>query len=129
MRATKGAAPEPQLALPSAPVLDKYGLHAEACECARCHIGYRPTPAERDRARRQWEHMERARAKAASDGLALTKDEERNAMATMRLEEEEKRTIEYLRRLTKPIERPATDEEMDELRRANGLPPRRKDRP
>lgn len=115
-----------QLRLPGAVKLDPWGTHAYECECARCELGARPTPAERDRLRRTWEAMQAARKKAAGDGLPLTKDEERHVEATVRLEVTERETAERIARMVKPVERPATPEELAALKAEFGFGPKKK---
>lgn len=122
MPSTPAVGPK-QIKLPSAPVYDRYGLHAEACECARCGTGFAPTHGDRMRARAAWERTE-ARKKREADrqakGLGPTKTQARNAA-------DEAATIETLKRMAAPVERPATPEELAELRRQFPALTRRKD--
>lgn len=110
-----------QLPLPSAPVLDKYGLHAGECECARCALGYRPTSAERWNARATWERIEAARLKAKVKAAEQTTQEKHAATTWERLQETNRETAERLARVTAPVVRPATDEELDELKKLYGF--------
>ncbi len=43
--------------------IDETGLHAEDCDCAKCEVGLRPTPAERAAARRALALAAAARAR------------------------------------------------------------------
>jgi hypothetical protein len=43
---------------------DETGLHAEDCPCLLCETGYRPTPRERELARRAYLAAKRAREAA-----------------------------------------------------------------
>jgi hypothetical protein len=44
-------------------ITDDTGLHAEACGCLRCELGYRPTPRERELARRALAEAAAAKAR------------------------------------------------------------------
>jgi len=114
-----------QLALPSAPRLDKYGLHAEGCECARCGLGFKPTPRERLLARQAFERAQQREIEEAKAKQAGT-PEARSLSRRERLDERTKETAEWIKRQTAPVERPATPEELDELRQLHGFKPRRK---
>jgi len=122
---TTGPSSPTQLPLPAAPKLDTYGLHAYDCECVRCELGARPSPAEREIARRVWERAEAAKreaelklkreAEAAAAPPPAKPDKWQRAKAR---EEEARREIEKLRR---PVERPATPEELDALKAEFGF--------
>ena len=45
---------------------DETGLHSIDCECVRCDAGYKPTPGEREVARRALAHRLAAAARAAA---------------------------------------------------------------
>lgn len=116
---------------PAAPLLDRYGLHAESCECARCVLGYRPTPRERDVYRRIYEATERRRAeeaKRAADGLPPHKTKTDRAIARRAaLDAAEREGSALVREIEQAAAAPVPPaDEMDELRAAAGLPPRRK---
>ncbi len=118
-----------QLSLPRAPILDRWGLHAEDCECARCALGFRPSRDERWRSRQAAEAAEARRKKVADAAAQQTKEDEKRAVTWVRLGIAERDTAEMLKRLTAPVERPATDAELDELKRAYGFKTRRRERP
>lgn len=108
-----------QLPFPSAPVLDRTGMHAETCECARCNLGFRPTREERYRARLAYEQAERVRKRAAEEAAAGPRPlrgraEKRRALAE-RLAASDRATTEMIERLSAPVE-PATPEQWEELR-------------
>jgi len=121
-RSTKGAGPGSQLALPAAPRFDRYGLHAEECECARCALGYRPTVRERTLAVQTWEARQRRELAEAQAAEVDTRAQSRAERCRAREEE----TNEIIKRITAPVERPATAEELAELRREHGFKPRRR---
>jgi hypothetical protein len=115
-----------QLPIPQAPKLDRYGLHDHDCECARCVLGFRPSIAQRDLARRNWERAERAKAEAAKAAAQPKPTAKADARAAA-FAREEKRTDEYIASVNRPPERPATPAELAELRAAYPrLRPRRK---
>lgn len=117
MPSTPGSGRGSQLPLPQAPKLDRYGLHAYECECGRCALGYRPTPREREAARSTWERAEakrKAEAERAAKGLPKAEKVKRRVAA---FRQEEKFTDEVIRKLNEPVERPATPDELAELRR------------
>jgi hypothetical protein len=113
-----------QLAL-SAPVLDRYGLHARECACTRCEMGQRPSEAARSHAR--WAHEKAAtrerEAKAKADGAPVVA--EKRLVKAERAAERERETREYIERVNAPVQRPATEEELRELRREFGLETRK----
>jgi hypothetical protein len=115
-----------QVRLPSAPRIDETGLHHLDCECARCALGFRPTRLERDRQRFLCERAAAARAKAKADAAKVSKEEEKSALTWERLAEQEKATIERIAAVTRPVQRPATPEELAELKAEFGFGPRRK---
>lgn len=124
-----GSSQPAQLPLPSAPKFDRYGMHAHECECARCGLGFRPSIAERDAARRSWERMEKRRADAVAQAAAGTK-EGKASRRKAAWAEAEKYTDQIIGRLTAPVERPATPEELAALKREfPNLTTKRKDRP
>ena len=123
----KGAAPDrAQLPLPSAPRIDGDGLHAEDCECARCALGFRPTRAERWNAHMAREIREKAQRAAELKAAEVAKEDVKRAVTWRRLEVQERDTAEMLKAMTKPVERPATAEELDELKKQYGFRPRRR---
>lgn len=118
-----------QLALPQAPRFDRYGQHAHECECARCNLGFRPTPTQRDAARRAFERMEQRR-KAEADRIAAglgAKAKKRSARAEG-WREREKHTDEMIGKLSAPVVRPATADELAEMKREFPNLRRRRDR-
>lgn len=101
------------------------GLHADDCACARCEAGYRPTIAQRWAAKRAHDL-----AAAAAKAVQLT--DAQKARASLRAQEARERLLEEERATDARVKalREAqanawvpTDEELAELRRANGLPP------
>lgn len=104
-----------QQPLPLAPKFDRYGLHAYDCECARCALGYRPTVAERDHARRVWERAERAKAEAAKQATQPKPISKALARADA-FRAAEKRTTETIKRMNEPAKEPATPAQLAELR-------------
>lgn len=122
-----------QLALPGAPKFDRFGLHAEDCECARCGLGYRPSKEERRLAEQVHARAERARreeeakraAGAATPGVSPAEAKHRRHHE--RMQAGMKATREYLERLSAPVVRPATEEELAEMRREFALRFKRKD--
>jgi hypothetical protein len=112
----------------AAPKFDAYGLHADDCECARCAAGHRPSLAQRWAARAAFERAhQRTKVTAALD----TKDARKAEVASRTAAKLESAAAELARKIHEERElrarcRPLTDEEMNELRRENGLRPRRK---
>lgn len=104
-----------QQPLPLAPKFDRYGLHAHECECARCQLGYRPTVAERDHARRVWERAEAAKA-AAVKAAAQPKPIGKALARADAFRAAEARTAEAIKRMNEPAKEPATPEQLAELR-------------
>lgn len=136
MRSRKTSAPPSsgeQLALPARAKFDRYGLHAEDCECLRCELGARPSPKEREIARRVWERAEAAKREAAAkaakeaEAAALGPGEVKHRAHAERLREREEKTRRYLEEQRRPVERPATPEELEELKRQFGFKARRRD--
>ena len=107
--------------------LDRYGMHATDCQCMRCEAGYRPTLQQRENARRSFEAAEqRRRAKEAKDAKAAGEAPkkltqwERDAAAF-------EQTDRDIRKMSAVPERPATPEELAELKKQFGFGPRGKD--
>jgi hypothetical protein len=131
-RSKTGAGPTlpRQLALPGAPKLDRTGVHAVECECARCGLGYRPSKAERELARQHYDRAEQRRKEeaarvAAGDAPPVSPAEVKHQRAAERLKHREAETREYLAALHRPVVRPATPEELDELKRLHGFKTRK----
>lgn len=124
MPSTKGDGPGRQLKLPAAPKFDATGLHAHECECARCALGFRPTIAQRDAARRALarRQAEKASAAAASalDVRKEKKAEDRRAWFASRAAE----TDRELEKFRGPVVVPPADE-LRALREAFGLQTKR----
>lgn len=120
MPSIKGDVPTgSQIALPQAPKLDRYGLHAYECECQRCAMGYRPTAGQRDAARWAFERAERAKAEAAkraAEGDGAKKGSKAKARADA-FKADERYTDQLIAKMNQPVLRPATPEELAELRR------------
>lgn len=119
MPSIKGAGPteRAQLRIPQAPRFDRYGLHSEDCECTKCDLGMRPSPGERWAARAAWERAEERRKKEAERAAAgLPKRERKRQAHAAALAEQEKFTDHLIAKLNKPVERPATADELAELR-------------
>jgi hypothetical protein len=115
-----------QLRLPAAPKLDRYGLHAYECECTRCEMGARPSRQEREIAQRSFERAEKARREeeariARGEPAPVAPAEVKHKAAHERLQERERRTREEMARVRKPVERPATEEELAQLKREFGF--------
>jgi hypothetical protein len=112
-----------------APKLDRYGLHALDCECLRCTAGYRPTARQRENARRVFEAAE-ARKKAEREAAAKAAGGKAAKVRLSQWERDEagrKQTDAILRRLAAPVVRPATTEELAELKKLWGFGPGGKD--
>jgi hypothetical protein len=108
----------------SAPKFDRYGLHAEACECARCLLGFRPTMSNRWAARAAWERAEAKRLaekEAAEKSAASKRPKKATVPLWERHEAERKQTEESIARMAAPVVRPATDEELAELKKEFGF--------
>jgi len=103
-----------QLPIPHPRKIDRYGLCAQECECARCNLGFRPSIAERDAARRAWERFEQKR-KADAAGTT-TKAGEKTERRRAAFRGEEQFTDHLISKLTAPVERPATPEELEALK-------------
>jgi hypothetical protein len=121
--------PAQQLPLTSAPKLDAYGLHSDDCECGRCALGYRPSMRDRHLARAAAEERERRRKQQEAKDAAATRDAAKHLATWQRLEAQVRVTKDEIKRMTAPVQRRATDQELDELKREFGFRPRRKDRP
>ncbi len=113
----------------TAPKLDRYGLHALDCECMRCSAGYRPTLQQRENARRAFEAAERRkkeRERAEAEKAGAPK--KRTVPLWEKHEAERRQTDEMLARIPKAaVVRPATAEELAELKQLWGFGPRGKD--
>lgn len=116
-----------RLRLPQAPTRDKYGMHAQECACARCEQGFRPTWRERDIARRIYEDAQRRRLREAQ-AQEMSERDKRAAARKAAESDREKSTQETIRKLAAPVERPATDAELAELRALYGFRPSKRDR-
>jgi hypothetical protein len=116
-----------QLPLPASPKIDRYGLHAVDCECTRCSLGNRPSRQARDQARWSFEKAERAEREAKAASAAAPAAEVKRTGKAERAAARERETREYIERVNAPVQRPATDEELRELRKMFGLE-RRKER-
>jgi hypothetical protein len=103
----------------AAPTFDRYGLHAETCECPRCTLGFRPTLSNRWAARVAWERAEQrkkdAAAKAAKDAAPGGRLSKREAIAA-REEAARKAAKDAIEKFRGPVERPATTEELRKMR-------------
>lgn len=97
-------------------VLDETGMHAESCECMRCSAGYRPSAAERWRARDQL-----ARSRATMDALQKkpTREElrrvERRRLAAEEAQRRQEQELQW-RREHPPLTRQQI-EELEETKR------------
>lgn len=130
MRSKRGGDPSDsprQIRLPQAPTFDSYGMHAHECGCARCEQGFRPTPRDRDLARRVFEDAQRRRVEEAR-AAEMSKRDERAAARKAAESDREKSTDDTIRKLAAPVERPATDAELAELRAQYGFRPAKRDR-
>lgn len=107
---------------PPAPRIDRYGLHEMDCECARCLLGFRPTLAQRDNARRAYERAQAAKAEAERRAAEVSKPEARAAARAAAFREAERYTDTLIRNLARPAERPATPEELAALRSEFRIP-------
>jgi hypothetical protein len=113
----RGSAP----LLAGAPVFDEFGLHSAECACARCQLGYGPTRIDRDQARRRAETAA-VRVKAAIEAAKVkAKAAEKAAVTHELLKGDEAETMARLRASLAPVIRPATPEELAELKREYGL--------
>ena len=110
-----------QMRLPSAPIHDRYGLHAEECECQRCQVGYRPTSAERHSARCNFERLAAAKKAAEQNAKKEVREDVKRRTTWERLAQSERDTAEKLKAMNKPVERPATAEELAELKALHGF--------
>ncbi len=108
--------------LAGAPIVDPAtGLHGEDCTCARCQLGYGPTREERHQARQRLARAE-ARAKAATEAEKIrAKKLAQAAVTTELLKGDEVETRARVARALAPVTRPATAEELAELKREWGL--------
>lgn len=95
--------------------LDRYGLCAHDCECARCNLGFRPSIAERDAARRAYERFEALKQADAAPGGRAAEGKRRKRKAAFA--EEERHTDRLIARLTEPVQEPATPEQLAELKK------------
>jgi hypothetical protein len=119
MPSTKGdGRPAAEQLTLTAPAFDRYGLHAIECECQRCEIGNRPTLEMREAARRAWERLEARRKRDAERAAGGTVKERKRSARAEAFREEEKYTDQLIRKLSAPVERPATPEELAELKAA-----------
>ena len=101
MPSTKGAGPgSPQLPLPSAPAFDRYGMHADSCECARCAAGYRPSKQARALARQAFERAQQREIEEQQAREAATPESKARTRAE-RSDERARETIETIRRMTR----------------------------
>ena len=92
-------------------LLDETGLHDPECPCMRCEAGYRPTSAERWRARealrlRREREAESPETKKAREHREANQRREREIRERQRLDAEERAKF-----------RPLTPEQIEELRR------------
>lgn len=115
----------------AAPVIDRFGLHAPECECARCQLGCRPSRATRElmasRARRAAERAEaEAKAKAKADEIER-KSAEKAAVTRELFTRTEVETAARTAEATRPVTRPATPGELRELREQYFPSSKRKD--
>ena len=112
--------------LASAPVTDpETGLHSEECECARCQLGFGPTREDRWAARAALARAAQRRKAASEAAKVRAKLAEKAAVTAELLKGEEADTKERMRAALAPVERPATAEELAELKREFGLERRR----
>lgn len=117
MPSTPGDGRGRQLPIPHPRKLDRYGLCAHDCECARCNLGFRPSIADRDAARRAFERFE-AMKKADADAAAGTDQKTMKKRARREAWRDQSRyTDEIIARLTVPVVEPATPEQLADLRR------------
>lgn len=107
-----------QLALSTAPKIDRYGLHALDCECTRCQLGHRPSAKARDHARVVWERRERERRAAELAKEAIGKEPTRAEVNAAQAAERTRRRLE--REAAEAAARVKADEE---ARRRAGVPP------
>lgn len=107
--------------LAGAPKYDEFGLHHADCACARCQLGYAPTRIDRDLARRRSDTA-RAKAKAAVDAARIVEKKKVAAAVTAELlKGDEADTRRRMETALAPVARPATAEELAELKREFGL--------
>lgn len=115
---------------PEAPRVDRYGLHDPECNCTRCSCGYRPSIADRWRAVAAYERGQRHKAEQAAREAKAAAAAKEKGKTRVRLDAAEADTAETITKLTAPIERPATPDELAALRaQFPALRPRRGKRP
>lgn len=100
----------------TAPVFDRYGLHAFECGCQRCEMGNRPSIRAREVARAAYERREARRKREAERAAGGTVKERKRSARAEAMREQEKYTDQLLAKLAAPVQRPATPEELAELR-------------
>lgn len=117
MPSIKGDGPR-QLPIPQAPRFDAYGMHATDCECVRCEMGMRPTDQERWIARQSWERAQQRKLdEEARSAAGLSKVAEKKKRLAAAARERRAYTDQLIAKLSKPVERPATPDELAEMRR------------
>lgn len=122
----KDGAPGSAPLLAGAPIVEpETGLHADECECARCQLGFGPTREERWARRAALARAEQRRKAASEAAKVRAKLAEKAAVTAELLKGEEADTRARMRAALAPVVRPATAEELAELKREHGLERRR----
>lgn len=102
--------------------------HARGCECPRCETGFSPSEDTRRTAAQRWrDNQEAERLRRAAEEALVKKREKARVKAlrlALELEEEERRTEEYLRAQAAQADKVAHDEKLEALlaARAAGTP-------
>jgi hypothetical protein len=94
------------------PILDGYGLHARACECARCAAGYGPTEADREAARAAHARAIAPKGSAAAKEAAEKRKAEALEAGRARVGRAVEATRDYLAR---PMPAPLTEDQLREI--------------